>query len=251
MKFAPRAIIDDGFITIMLEVYRIVLERKTTELEHGSRYGNSAGVQPVISRLTPILNGVNDGRTGLDYEKTRLRILPFTRFSALDYGDQFWLIGQTNPVTITAAETDHNTHKPFTIDYRLGPYKVCVPMTTFNRHGIDDVHFVPLKNPLAYNRHPHHHANLHTQGDYPDKIWLDHIVHPLQDKPGTCWGNYGSLLAALVADGDIPELFRQFYVYLTRYNAGSPLIHPRGEQSRSLHGIQCVDFDYTQEWKEK
>ena len=244
MKFAPRAIIDDGFITIMLEAYRIVLNRKTTELEHGNRYGNTTGIQPVINRLTPILNGVNDGRSGMDYEKTRLRILPFTHFSALDYGGQFWMIGQTHPIIIKATETDYETRKAFTMDYHLGPYKVCIPFATFNRRGIDGVHFVPLKNPLCYNRHPHHHANWR---DYNDQT----INHPLENNPSTCWGNYGSLLAALVADGDIPELFRQFYVYLTRYNASSPLIGSGYSLNHRGHGIQCVGFDYTQEWKEK
>jgi hypothetical protein len=144
-----------------------------------------------------------------------------------------------------------NTSKPETLPYHLGPYKVCIPMATFNRRGIDGVHFVPLKNPLSYNRHPHHHANFHSEGNYPNNVRFDKIVHPLQDAPSTCWGNYGALFAALVADGDIPELFRQFYIYLTRYNAGSPLIGSGMSLNHRGHGIQCVDFDYTNEWKEK
>jgi hypothetical protein len=250
MKFAQRAIIDDTFIHVMLDIYRFVLENKTREAAQATRYNAPSNLKPIAARLQPILNGVNDGRVGLDYEKTRLRILPYTHYSALNYGGQLWLTGRTHPVIIEAAERDPETRMSTTRPYHMGPYKVCVPLSAFEHGSLDNVHFIPLKNPKSYNRHPHHHAEYHYEGDYQNRVIAAEITHPLQDKPRTCWGNYGSILLAIINDGDIPELFRQFYIYLTRYNSASPLIHPL-DGSYQKHGIQCVDFDTITPWEEK
>ena len=242
MKFAPRAIIDDAFISVMLKVYKSILRKKTNELETASRYRRGEeNIRPVIARLDPIIKNINDGRTGMDYEKTRLRILPFAHYSALNYDGSLWLTGKTRPIIIES----------FGTTYHMGPYKVCIPVSAFADNSLDYIHFIPLKNVKSYNRHPHHHANF--PGDnhfvYYFKEGEDEgkIVYPLADKPSTCWGNYGAILLACMADGDIPELFRNFYIYLTRYDSGSPLIHLANS---SAHGIECVDFDTTTPWEE-
>ena len=47
--------------------------------------------------------------------------------------------------------------------------------------------------------------------------------NPLDYVPSTCWGNFGPLITNLVHDGDVAELFRALYLYLTIYDDGSPL----------------------------
>jgi hypothetical protein len=242
MKLAPRAIVDDAFIHVMLSVYRSILTKKNAELATASRYaGNQGNVKPIIARLTPIIDGINIGRVGLDYEKTRLRILPFTKFSALIYGGQTWLTGRTVPVIIT----DNGQA------YHMGPYKICIPVSTFERGSLDYIHFIPLKFPTSYNRHPHHHGNNPSEAHFVSYALANKIIYPLADKPGTCWGNYGALIVAIANDGDIPELFRQLYIYLTRYNPASPLIHEMGTGRFSPGSINWIDFDTTKPWEDK
>ena len=234
MILAKRASIDDAFMSVALQVYAQILRKKQNELSRNSGfYGAQANIQPVISRLIPIVKNVNNGRTGLDFEKTRLRILPYTNFSALEYGGTTWLTGKTVPVII----------KENGVDYQMGPYKVCVPLSTFENGNLNGIHFIPMKMPLSYNRHPHHHAEYPSTGTRA-------ISHPLANYPRTCWGNYGAILSAIINDGDIPEMFRQFYIYLTRYNAASPLIHDMGGDYRK-RGIECIDFDTSKPWEEK
>jgi hypothetical protein len=69
---------------------------------------------------------------------------------------------------------------------------------------------------------------------------MDSTVHPLDKEPRTCWGGFGNPVRLLLDIPDIPELFRLLYLYLSRYNPSSPLVHG---------GIKNLDFD-TNEIKE-
>jgi hypothetical protein len=111
-------------------------------------------------------------------------------------------MGETEPIVI-----NHRRE-----DYHLGVYQVYVSTDAILRGNLDDIHMVPLKSPRTENRFPHHRcAPIENR-------------HPLDFTTRTCWGNFGSTIKPFASDADIPELFRGLYVYLSRYNAGSPLI---------------------------
>jgi hypothetical protein len=221
MRIGKRCEVDEHFLKVMLQVETQVYKREVEALANAGTWKQTllAKRGPVIARLRPIIAGeVTDGRTGLEYEKTRLRVLPYQKLSALEHGGMVYLTGATNPVIIV-----HKQHA-----YHLGPYKVCVPVDTFERGRLTDIHLIPLKKIDSLNRHPHH------------KAYLEEGTHPLDARPSTCWGSYATILKGLIDDGDVPELFRQFFIYLGRYNEHSPLVH---------NGILGLDFDTSTPWE--
>jgi hypothetical protein len=175
----------------------------------------------VIDRIRLVTSRIEtDGRSGLNYEITRLRTLDtlYTSFDTFLYDDIPYFTGRTRPVIIQHAGRE----------YHLGVYKVYVPRMRFvNSTGLE--HFVPLKFPNSLKRHPHHKAYKNNG-------------HPLLNDPGTCWGSFGMIISGILADADIPEYFRQVGIYLGRYNPSSPLISG---------GINGVDFDTREPWLER
>ena len=41
--------------------------------------------------------------------------------------------------------------------------------------------------------------------------------------PYTCWGGFNGIVSAVLYDFDLVEIFRNIWIYLNRYNPGSPL----------------------------
>jgi hypothetical protein len=147
----------------------------------------------------------------IDTMKTALRALPYTEYAVKEHNrtEYDWdarqdvvvhgtyLYGLSQDVTIPSAGKK----------FGMGPYQVWVPVTAFAKNGHKDYQFIPNLAPTSYYRTPHHHAGGAS--------------NPFNS--GTCWGGFGGIVKSMTAEGDVPELFRSIYIYLSRYDAGSPL----------------------------
>ena len=176
----------------------------------------------------------SDGRTGAEYEITRLRSLEYTQFTTVvhtnEWGTERYLVGITKPVTITHQnEIRHRRKWVATGDpkkFFLGPYAIYIPFSGFENNQTNGIHFIPTKAPNSLSRHMHHVAN---RGGNEGK-------HPLDMRTSTCWGGFGSSVSSLVDICDIPELYRYLYLYVSRYDMHSP-----------MNRIEELDFDTTTE----
>ena len=137
--------------------------------------------------------------TDLDRLATSLRCLPYSGFDVVD--DFF--VGRTLPITMVS-----NAMK----NYDAGEYLVFVRTEDF-LGGMVKVGLIPVKDPKTYARTPHHYAT-----DTPRSInpWLWPV--------STCLGGFGSLLANTYQYFNLPEMFRAWHMYLSRYNEASPLV---------------------------
>ena len=222
LKIRKRAPVNEQFIDLMFHIYRRWLEQ---EMENANTYpgGRQAYLRNNPFRFTRVSNllrgGDGDGRAGKTYEITRLRALPYTDFKAVQYEWARYLVGETLPIIIH----HHNC------DYHLGPYRVYVAETAILNNNLNHIHMVPMKDPSVEHRFMHHTAyNRSGEG-----------AHPLSYSTSTCWGDFGSAIKSYAADADVPELFRGLYLYLSRYNAGSPLTH-----------IENIPFDTETPWEQ-
>lgn len=203
LKIAKRANVDEHFIALMTSICQSWMDN---EADIARTYPAGPDAYWEANRLRHshvrnILTGeASNRRSGLGYEITKLRSLQYTDFRAVQHEATPYLMGETKPIIINYQKED----------YHLGPYRVYVPVGMILQNDLKSVHMIPLKAPMTNNRYMHHLAG----GDGE---------HPLARSPRTCWGNFGSAITSYTADADIAELFRGLHLFLSRYNAGSPL----------------------------
>lgn len=126
-----------------------------------------------------------------DMELTRLKTLNYHRFDA----DGDTMIAYTLPIQIfEKSNTRGECGK-----YLLGEYKVMFDVS--KKIVPDNIRMIPMRQPDTEDRHPHHRAQY------------------------TCWGSFGGLISMTCSTGDIPEVFRTLSIFLSTYNAASPLVH--------------------------
>jgi len=204
LKLKKRADVDGYFLSLMDRIYKdwMAKEERVARTWPG---GCEAYMERNRLRHARILNllhgGDGHGRSGRTYEITKLRSLSYARFTAIRHDGQAYLMGETTPIVIQHARED----------YHLGVYQVFVATGAILQGNLNQIHMIPLKAPKTNNRFMHHLA------------YENDSEHPLDYRTNTCWGNFGSTIKPYAEDADIPELFRGLYVYLARYNAGSPL----------------------------
>ncbi len=221
----PRATIDDAFVEWTKDVYRTSLLR---EKEKAERYpsGKARYLKeraPAHARALNVLTVAHsDGRSGMEYEKTRLRSLPYSRFTVVERNGERYGVGITKPITIVMPEGELHAGT-----WHLGPYAVYVPFSAVENQNAGEFHFIPIKNPKANNRFPHHYCESHYDED----------THPLDRRVYTCWGSFSSTITTLLDALDVPELFRTLQIYLSRYDPHSPLRY-----------IDELDFDTRSPW---
>jgi hypothetical protein len=225
IKTISRASVSVEFLEYLRQVYETFIHQ---EKQHAAEYPSGAAkyLKMRASAHAHILSvlrvGHSDNRSGLEYEMTRLRVLPYQEFTTTIRKGKKYLVGVTKPIVIEGDGCDRK--------YYLGSYAVYLSLDAIANCCPDDFQFIPLKQPYSHARHPHHKV------DYE----MDSTVHPLDKEPRTCWGGFGNPVRLLLDIPDIPELFRLLYLYLSRYNPSSPLVHG---------GIKNLDFD-TNEIKE-
>jgi len=204
LKLKKLAVIDEHFASLTDQVYRLWMDKEERQAQTWPA-GYKNYMQKNRLRHARILNllhgGDGNGRSGRSYEYTKLRALPYSAFTAVQHGSQSYLAGDTHPIIIR-----HQSQ-----DYHLGVYRVFVGVAAIVDGNLNKIHMVPLKAPHATRRFMHHNATG------------DDDMHPLDFRTNTCWGTFGSTIKPYALDADIPELFRGLQIYLSRYDAGSPL----------------------------
>ena len=204
LKLKQLATVDEHFLGLEKQIYQ---EWRDQEKEQAAMWpGGERQYMDInklrLARIARLLRGENgDGRSGVGYEITKLRGLPFSLFTAYSFRETLYLMGQTHPIII------HHRGEV----YDLGPYEIHISTEVILNGNLNKIHMIPKKAPLVSDRFMHHTA--YPQGE----------TYPLAYKTNTCWGDFGSTINSFVVDADIPELFRGLQVYLSRYNAASPL----------------------------
>jgi hypothetical protein len=228
LKLQQRATVDDKFIALDREVYQMFLRREKNNAASfpGGREAYLKSHAGAHAIALSVLRKDGDGsRAGMDYEITRLRALPYARFTVAEHHGP-WLVGITKPITI-----EHDEYGLTQKVFHLGCYAVYVPFRALEDQDATAMHFVPIKNTMSLYRHPHHRIDLWgSHSAYNDAT--EAPLHPLDKHIATCWGGFGGAIGGLLDIVDIPDLFRHIYLYLSRYDRGSPLVQ-----------IERLDFD--------
>jgi len=214
-----RAVIDETFLEAHKDICAARLGSMITAIaRHQTKPSIQAGYKTQFSRpihrLKAIIKNEASLRSGVDYEITRLRALPYVSYflvtpdnlpdsplseAKLDWSVE-WLVGHTQPITTWDMVYNRRT-SPFS----LGPYWVCFPVRSLMIGAIDGFAAIPEHDPSALARHPHHSVDP-RHGDW-------------------CWGEFANIVVGLTAEGDIPGLFGIMHAFLTRYYSDSVLVH--------------------------
>jgi hypothetical protein len=173
---------------------------------------------------------------GFEMFLTRMKQLPYNKFDAIRSDGQVYFKATTKPLIVEISRI--NRHHGWAGNYDIGAYSIYIPYRGMLNSNIEDIHFIPEKNKwlegydrweledrgsISHYRHLHHYAYFsHRESK---------ISNPLTYNPRTCWGNFGSMVSSIMGDGDLPELFRTLYLYVTIQNPDSPL-------------VQLVDLDH-------
>ncbi len=217
--------IDPTFQAVITKYFK----SKVQSLEQDSRfstYHQEAG-QRVNSSLFTEIDKINFylSNPGWQVFLTRMKQLPYKRFSATQSEGSLYLKAQTQELIVNVpAPSGRVRHSRLTPGkYNIGAYSIYVPYNSaLISNNIDSIHFIPEKNMTAddgryHRRHMHHYAMADQQ---------EMISNPLTYRPSTCWGNFGPIISMNLQAGDIPELFRSLYLYVTIQNVDSPLVYP-------------------------
>jgi len=204
-----------GWMTLQSEVAAGGASKRTME-KHAVTIGR---LMPIVKKQSPSL------RSGLDYEVTRLRGLKFVKFELFQHEDRQYLAGTTSHITIT----EWSNRKR--IMGELGAYWIAIPLNIFVAPDLGKIHMIPMRNPQARDRHPHHYTRSYEQRSVREP------AHPLDRETGNCFGDYSGTLTGLLAEPDLPGLFQQLYGHLSTYG-NSPPRH-----------MDALDFDHVTEEK--
>lgn len=141
---------------------------------------------------------------GVDRTLTRLKRLKYKKFSCLKAPDgEIYLCGETKDMIFTIDDRDLN----------VGTYFVCISSRSIIKRQMRPIHMFPARDPRTFHRHLHHKVRNNPTG------------HPLMADESTCWGNVGPSYVSARNDGDVADMFRVLYIYLSRLNWSSPLDH--------------------------
>lgn len=160
-------------------------------------------LEPAMARI----RGAFQNPALMDAQITSLRSLPYTHLDAkvlrVDTQTSLnFLIARTKTVIIRDGGP-----------YDMGNYTVYLPMTILKQGvGSGYVHFVPERDPKTYARTPHHTWHPNSSQDEP---WMG--------QSSTCWGGFSNMIVRIVRDGDLVDLLRNIYIYLSRFDRGSTL----------------------------
>jgi hypothetical protein len=239
-----RAEITDSFKAAYRELNAKLFDKLQKDLESTPAYARGAierAKKPQIARL----HKLNHDAAEFDRAMTTLRTLEYAKFDTYTDRGLDFLWCQTKPA-IGLAEAgkksiyppDWNEHstrwqnqnwnqvkqEPVYRKYDLGVYWVFVPLVDILSGSLNRIHFIPEREKNTHLRHQHHFVRVEGEGRFygPQN---ERGVRPLQAMPSTCWGNFPGVLTGCMSDGDIVELLRVLYLFVTNLNPGSPLIH--------------------------
>ena len=164
-------------------------------------------------------------QTGFEKFITRLKRLEYRYFSAIKNKGNVYLKAETHPLVIDYPDRKNHPEK-----YAIGPYAIYLNFDGLLRGNISQFHFIPLRQPTVdpdhlYDNWACHFRHMHHKALF--KNGVSEMSNPLSYEPQTCWGSFGSVIPEVIADGDLVELFRMLYLFLTIHNPNSPLLYIR------------------------
>lgn len=213
-KISANTRVSELFITTMLHMYGQWIKQNERIIMQAGRGGMAQRMAMTARRLLPIVRRQSPSlREGFDYEVTRLKRMPYTSFDVvmdanpLNHHEKIaWLVGTTRHITMRDYHSSHS------IMGEMGCYNVCIPSSIIHHPNMAHIHMLPVRNPHAPHRHPHHAG-------------FDRGIRggsPLTWETGNCWGSYSGVIKGLIDEPDIPELFRQLHNHLSTYGDRPP-----------------------------
>lgn len=204
---------------------RQFLTEKLAQLNRISQNLPSLSLTPVIQLLS-----YQQTETGFAALITRMKQLPYAEFTAVVSAGEVMFKARTHPLRVQVPESKR--YRPGLAfppgQYDIGSYSIYVPISALIHGNLQPIHFIP-EGSLAWreqtgreayfdNRHLHHYAF------YAPHHTGQKIGNPLTYETRTCWGNFGAILSMNMEAGDLPEIFRSLYLFVTIQNVDSPLV---------------------------
>lgn len=159
---------------------------------------------------------------------TRMKQLDFASFTMIKALNKNWFKATTKELIVDMPKSYRNRVR--TGKYNIGAYSIYYDFDSLIKSDIDKIHFIPEKQKLAKRNGAHggRESIVHARHMHHKAYWYpnahDQILgNPLTYQPATCWGNFGNIMSLTCAAGDIPELYRALYLYVTIQNPDSPL----------------------------
>jgi hypothetical protein len=209
----PRAAISTDFSAAMKQISTDFVRdvKRQIDFQPNAREYILGREKVKLARHVALLNDP----AAFDMELTRLRNLPYSDFSVVTvpahqdsdtwpshhpYRETVYLVGVTRPIVCDGRKEGR---------FDIGPYRVCLPLSRVCAvGGMNELHFIPLRDERAGSRFFHHTARPHSK------------LMPEQFPASTCWGSFSNV-PSIVGDKFVFEIFRVLYDYLTRYDAHS------------------------------
>lgn len=211
IKIAKQAKIDEEFVEELKDIALArahTMQRQVERADPRMRDALLKQYGPHISRIARLFDPKASGRSGLDYELTRLKQLRYQWYRVIEYEGTRYLCGVTTPVTaVELIPENRQGQTPRTWD--IGRYIIAFPVRDLKSATVDGLHLIPERAPKTYHRHFHHHGSEHDARS------------PFDHKPATCWGSFGGIVVDDAQCGDIPDLFRNMRFYVERVDMDS------------------------------
>ena len=216
IKIAKQAVIEEAFLEELKDIAlarAYAMQRIVERADPRLRPTLSAQYGPHINRIARLFDPKTTGRSGMDYEITRLKQLRYEKYKVIEHDGKRYLSAMTTPVTATELLSDFDRELGKTPQtWEVGRYIIAFPVSDLKSAVVDGLQLIPERAPKTYYRHFHHH------GDFRHN---DNERHPLEHKPATCWGSFGGIVVDDAQCGDIPDLFRNMRFYVERVDMNS------------------------------
>ena len=223
INIQKRAELTQEFKDAVLQAAQDRLNKIKADFEHQhpsfkKKYKEDNGVQ--IATLKALLSDAGNQ----DMLWARLRMLPYELYSVETWQGIRYLRGTTKEIVI---ESDA---------LNLGRYLTYINISDYVNAKTEDLHFVPLRDPLNGLRFFHHYAKgpRYPITGYTMQGKSLRLTHHLDAQPATCWGSFNSFATTAFNLMDTPELFRTLHVYLSRHNDHSNLYPMYADVPRPL-----------------
>jgi hypothetical protein len=211
-----RAVITPEFINALVEMsktkLRAMAEARRVTPSHIVQYWDEKN----LNRVAYLKTLISD-KDFLDKQITRLKMLKIANATLINNGTLLAI--QTEPITMLSTVIDNKTQKQVVKrSWEAGSYTIYLPIAVAfsgltTGIGPSAVHFVPDEFPGTQYRHPHHHADVHTENIDPNA--------PYRSSSSTCWGDFGPTTSNAVTRGDYIDLVRLLTLYIERVNERS------------------------------
>ena len=204
---------------------RLFLTEKLTYLNRNIQNQTNSNLSLVIQQLT-----YHQTEKGFATLLTRMKQLPYAEFTAVISAGDVFFKARTHSLKVQVPES--RRYRPGMAfpsgQYDIGVYSIYVPLSALIHGNLHTIHFIP-EGSLAWREQSGQeayfdHRHLHHYAFYAPHHPGQRIGNPLTYETRTCWGNFGAILSMNIEAGDLPEIFRSLYLFVTIQNVDSPLV---------------------------